>query len=208
MANRLFPLERIGARSVQRIVCSSCGEWDRNTWGEQAADERLVAFFRRRGWTVDEKRGSHVCKACAAKATSKKREEEARKRMEKVVQMSPPPSPDSALAKKIMSDLLFEHYDMSARDYKPGWTDARIAKEVGLSEVFVAQRRAADYGPISPPKPDMLEYASNAMFVFYNKFAELVARAKELQNDSENILTMVKATSDDLEKARKSKGAA
>jgi hypothetical protein len=208
MANRLFPLERIGNRSVQRIVCSTCGEWDRNTWGEQAADETLVAFFRRRGWTVDEKRGSHVCKVCADKATSKKREEEARKRMEKVVQMSPPPSPDSAFAKKIMSDLLFEHYDLSARDYKPGWTDARIAKEAGLSEVFVAQRRAADYGPISPPKPPILQNASNAVGHMATAIRDIAASAGALQTKSEALIKTAERLLADLAEAQKSKGAA
>lgn len=208
MANRLFPLERIGNRSVQRIVCSTCGEWDRNTWGEQAADETLVAFFRRRGWTVDEKRGSHVCKVCADKATSKKREEEAQKRMEKVVQMSPPPSPDSAFAKKIMSDLLFEHYDLSARDYKPGWTDARIAKESGLSETFVSQRRASDYGPISPPKPPILQAASAAVGHVVTSMRDIASTAEALKAKSDALTRQAERLLADLTEAQKSKGAA
>ena len=153
-----FPVVRDQMQMVQRIECSVCGAVGKNVLnGSRAGDDQLAAHFRRHGWEVDLKRKRHQCPECVAKETERTRKAKEEKKVEKIAAKSEAltvvaPSPNSALAKKIMSDLLFEHYDLTARDYKYGWDDARVAKESGLSEQFVAQRRAQDYGPCSPPK--------------------------------------------------------
>ena len=93
-------------------------------------------------------------------------------------------------------------------DYKPGWTDARIAKEAGLSEVFVAQRRAADYGPISPPKPPILQNASNAVGHMATAIRDIAASAGALQTKSEALIKTAERLLADLAEAQKSKCAA
>ena len=98
-----------------------------------------------------------------------------------------------------MSDLLFEHYDTAAQDYRAGWDDARIAKESGLSETFVAQRRSADYGPISPPKSVVVNEAAG-MAEKIKQVAKDVAdvarglegRAKVLLDEAERLSSVLK----------------
>lgn len=86
--------------------------------------------------------------------------------------VKPNPSPDSVLAKKMASDLMFENYDTSIPGYKPGWNDARIAKESGLSVEWVASRRQVDLGPAGPAKPPADVAAREA-------FGKIVAEANE-----------------------------
>lgn len=163
--NVLFPLiVRGDSRAVQRIKCVRCGEAGEAPFDRPGSDEQVTACFRRRGWEVDARRERHHCPKCIAAVAAERRETEARKRMtNKTRPAETALSPVSALAKKIMSDLLFEAYDLTARDYRSGWSDARIARESGLSETFVAQRRAADYGPIPPPAPPILDVAHSRL---------------------------------------------
>ena len=118
--------------------------------------------------------------------------------MEKVVQLNHPTSQNSALAKKIMSDLLFDHYDLGTQDYKEGWSDKRIADESGLSEVFVAQRRSQDYGPIVPPKPSPTMVASAALNHVVVLMKDLSSRANAIKIESEKILKIAEDALDGM----------
>lgn len=176
---RVFPVIVGGqGRGAQRIKCARCGESsDVVVGGAAGSDDTVAAHFRRRGWEVDLRRQRHHCPTCIAIMTAERRESEARKRMTKATASSPAPSPgtapgtvpppapsvESVLAKKLMSDALFEAYDLSARNYKPGWSDERVARESGLSVAFVAQRREADYGPAAAPAPSPLDAVAAGM---------------------------------------------
>lgn len=199
-SNDPFPVLSEGARRFQRIVCVDCGATDSNSCvNGRAGEQTLTAFFRRRGWEVDLKKGSH-CPSCVSGRTAQRRLE-AQKRMEKnVVPMTAPPSENSALAKKIMSDLLFEHYDLARRDYKDGWSDDRVAKDSGVSPAFVAKRRAEDFGPASPPKPPILiDVGRRADMILAtvkdvsSRTTALLSRAEEAVKELENLSAAVAA---------------
>lgn len=188
MVSLTFPVMRAEGQSIQRIECVKCGATDRNVLtGNRASDETLVSFFRRRGWDVDTKHGRNLCPECFRKGVQLTRAQKQEKKMESVKLVQP--SQNSALAKKIMSDLLFDHYDITAQDYKPGWDDAKIAKESGLSEQFVSQRRASDYGPCSPPRKALMAEASGMSSKVVAMLKELSELAGNLQKRSGILLT-------------------
>ena len=148
---------------------------------------------------MDLKKGS-LCPDCVSARTAQRRQETVRKMEKNVVSMTPPPSESSALAKKIMSDLLFEHYDLARRDYKAGWSDERVAKDAGLSVEFPAQRRAQDYGPASPPRPPILvdvtrraEMLITTIKDVSSRVTALQARADEALKEIETIQSLVAA---------------
>lgn len=194
MKDDLFPVVRDEhARSVQRIECKTCGAHDQNTvtHNGRAGNDTMVSYFRKRGWNVDPRHEMHSCPECVRKMTEAARNEKATLKVEKKqlsIVSDTSPSPNSALAKKIMSDLLFDNYDLGAQDYKPGWDDARIAKESGMSEAFVAQRRAADYGPVSPPRKAVVRECAGMAAKIRLLAREVSEQAGVLKQRSDSLL--------------------
>lgn len=188
-----FPLYRHGNKSYQKIVCDRCGGADERTATNGPVSPKILErHWRVKSWEIDIGRGSFICPVCVRKEIEYRRKEKETKKMEKatnIVEM--PASQSSALAKKIMSDLLFDHYDLSMQDYKDGWDDARIAKESGLSENFVAQRRAADYGPAKPKKPPAIKQAQTSLTQSYNILRDLISRVQAIEVKAKEALTIV-----------------
>jgi ribosome-binding protein aMBF1 (putative translation factor) len=151
----LYPVHHDAhGRSYQRIVCIRCGAEGRNAFGiTPASDDLAESFFARRGWVVDRRKG-HVCPDCQKKETAARRQSVAERR---VGMSADEKSAKAKAAIPAMYILLEDAYDRAAENYKPGWSDARVAKEVGLSEALVATRRAADFGGLTPPKPRLAE---------------------------------------------------
>lgn len=189
-----FPLHRKGNVSFQQIVCDRCGGTERySAKNGMVGPSTLERIWRGKGWDVDIRKGAFVCPVCVRKETEARRKQKEAKKMEKFngVANSPSPSQSSALAKKIMSDLLFDHYDLSAQDYKEGWDDKRIAQECGLSETFVCQRRAADYGPVKPKKPPAIKQATVALSHSQVLLKDMIARAQALEAKAKETLGIV-----------------
>lgn len=185
-----FPAYRQGNTPFQRIVCDQCGMTDsKSAQNGISSPSTLERHWRVKGWDIDLRKGVFKCRQCV------NREIEARRNKKGVtkVEKQSPPSQSSALAKKIMSDLLFDHYDLSAQDYKDGWSDKRIADESGLSEIFVAQRRSADYGPVKPKKPPVDVRAKAALAHAQVKLKEIIARAQALESISKDALEAMDA---------------
>lgn len=61
------------------------------------------------------------------------------------------PSDAARQAKRFALLALDDHYDMSAKCYRRGHSDATIAKEAGCSEAVVAKLRDDMYGPVGEP---------------------------------------------------------
>lgn len=189
-----FPLHRRGNSAFQQIVCDRCGVTDDHAVNNGlGGPEILTRYWRVRGWLVDLRKRSFICPQCQKREADARKNEKEAKKMEKMngTMPGPQPSPSSALAKKIMSDLLFDHYDLSAQDYKEGWDDKRVAQESGLSEAFVSQRRAADYGPVKPKKPPAAKIALNALSNSQVALKDLIARAGAMEAKGRELLALV-----------------
>lgn len=159
MQNDVFPVVRDeNGRTAQRITCLSCGAHDQNTitTSGRAGNEMLVSYFRRRGWKVDLRRGA-TCSDCQKSNAAMLRKIQEKKRMEtkdRAGVVTPTPAASSKVVEVYM--VLDDAYDKAAKRYKPGWSDDRVAKETGAAINLVTERRARDFGPIPPPKPDPL----------------------------------------------------
>lgn len=65
--------------------------------------------------------------------------------------VQPAPTPAAGRAKRLVYMALEEDYDEMKRAYKPGKSDATIAKECGVSDQLVKTIREESYGPLAEP---------------------------------------------------------
>jgi len=56
-----------------------------------------------------------------------------------------PQTPNPKITRALFA-LLEEHFDDTHRQYRPGWTDAKIAKTLQVSETVVATTRRTHFG--------------------------------------------------------------
>jgi hypothetical protein len=154
-----FPIvnRRIGSvgepRPAQVITCSECGGVDALSAhkGRKMA-EHVAGTFTQRGWIVGAV-GKHLCPACIGRRRAARKNEREKatmaKEAEKESAKTPPErSPEASASIADMYLILSDAYDRAAKNYRPGWSDARIAKETGLSLAFVARRREDAFGPV------------------------------------------------------------
>jgi hypothetical protein len=64
---------------------------------------------------------------------------------------APTPTPAAGRARRLVYMALEDDYDEVKKAYRPGKSDARIAKECGVAEALVKNIREESYGPLAVP---------------------------------------------------------
>lgn len=64
---------------------------------------------------------------------------------------APKPTPAAGRARRLVYMALEDYYEEDRKAYKPGHSDASIAKDCGVSEACVKQIREESYGPLAVP---------------------------------------------------------
>lgn len=127
---KIFTLQP-GVRSADLIANCGCG---RRETLRYVIDTNPVLFakqLRQKGWEVDSKCTWALCPKCvgAKKLTAKT-------------------SPAALKSQAKMFAMLSEYFDAETGQYADGWSDARIARDVGMAESYVAEAREAAHGPL------------------------------------------------------------
>ena len=164
MSNRSFDRSRFSENGVLQhgfiISCGKCGEVDyvRSQPHHRSDNPALVRKFQRAGWSVGQTAGADRCPDCAA--TSVKPASPPLRSAPEVLPMAkptadpmpsaPPTLPTPAASEKIAEVYmqLVTAYDGVNRCYRAGWSDDRIAREIGVAVGLVAARRESDFGPV------------------------------------------------------------
>jgi len=148
------PGSRAG-RFVATARCRECGRSEEWTAQSMPAPDLVVVKFRQKGWVI--RSGKPVCDQCSN--TRKERTEMTptppvpRPVLKAPTGDKPIPS-DAARAQRRLAFMAIEEaYDDTAKRYKPGHSDASIAKAVGCAEGLVATVRNENFGPAVPPEP-------------------------------------------------------
>lgn len=201
MRHEAFPPQKDAhGRIAQIIACTRCGGTDQNTitTRSKAGNEQLASFFRRRGWSVDLKKG-HTCPACTKtiesqfRSAAKKhfyRAEVTMKPSDTVPTPTPTPAASSVLAMVYM--MLDDAYDKAAKRYKAGWSDDRVSKETGAALNLVTTRRAQDFGPIPPPPPAPLVEIGIVANPLLIEMSDVLSTIKALQDKATNLADRVR----------------
>ena len=208
-----FPLVRDPhGRIAQRIVCEACGTEVFNQLNKgRAGPEVLANSFKKKGWHVDFMGRHCLCPACVARKQTVNKKQEKFVMSPKTSDLSPSvasfkelPSEESILAKSLMMERLLSAYDARERNYRPGWSDERIAQECKLSVVVVAKRREEDFGPLPPPKTPLvvdlerhLDTFNSTSRIIAERLTEVATEFELLRKSMENIVvTAIKVSKD------------
>jgi len=159
-AVRLFRLTSVkradhGPRqSACEITCSVCGETDHVIIrGDKRLPPDVVAKkFQQAGWTVGHGPAGDRCPACAARAPKPKPQ------LAIVKQEPPMAAPKAEPPREMTRDdrrLIFakleETYLDEATGYAPGWSDAKLADDLGVARAWVERIRDENFGPHGEP---------------------------------------------------------
>jgi hypothetical protein len=212
MSDRSWPLRPLtgnagdGPRGPHyRIVCGKCGDDDFVSAQDMGATHPNIARkFARAGWLIGATTAADRCPACAGPSAAKT--------VSKGLPMvkTPPataplpalpgvavvtPSPAAAMKITEVYMALSDAYDLAARGYRAGWTDERIARDLGVSVELVAKRREQDFGPVVVDTfgPDLDELGRllldelAAVERLQQTFGECIARMKAADAARKNL---------------------
>jgi hypothetical protein len=150
-------------RRAHRIECSKChAQYDVHVGKEAGAlaHEPLMKAFRRTGWEIGRNQRHDLCPACASARRKFARKIETAPELEtaKIIPMKTiasdpaplaaiPPAEMSRDDRRVIFAKLSEVYVDDQTGYAAGWTDRRIADDLGAPIAWVAKVRDEMFGP-------------------------------------------------------------
>jgi AraC-like DNA-binding protein len=123
-------------RVFWRVVCAKCNAASDHGWGAETSPSIMVSNLRRAGWIIG-RRKDPICPNC-------QKQEKTMTKSTTAAQIGP----DPRIARKIYNKL-DEYFDENTRRYSSGWSDEKIAKEIGASPDLVARIRRDAYGELA-----------------------------------------------------------
>lgn len=141
--------------------CSSCDAHETiNYNGGRMAPEGIRNVLRNKNWVLGKR---PRCPDCS---NPKAKEAPMPQTSVKTSTLSVIPTPDARKARRETLQWLEEAFDTSLGRFKDGQSDQTIAKEVGLSEVAVAEIREEFFGPLAvmPPEVEALRAEIRAFY--------------------------------------------
>lgn len=124
------------------IRCQSCGIEDRVV-STGVPDHVIGRKFVQRGWLIGSSEKSDTCPACAAKKQKQKPETV---KTEAVMQAERPREMQRD-DRRLIFGKIDEVYIDAQRGYEPGWSDQRVATDLGVPLKWVSDIREENFGP-------------------------------------------------------------
>jgi len=192
---RAFHIQRIKRGDTEvnavRMQCAKCeavAYWPQN--GHRAKPpEAVTQHFRNHGWSIGNGPRMDVCPEC-----QKRRPELKVVKMEtSEAPKAEPPREMGREDRRIITDKLDEVYDEKAVRYRSPWTDAAVARDLGVPRAWVGEVREQFFGPegSNPEFDDFLEKAApiiaemknmaNSLRVQSERYKELEPRIAEIE---------------------------
>lgn len=150
--------------TARPIICAECGTQDifRLTDSASQSVRMATVYFERRGWVIGRKAAKDLCPACRDVKRQEHQERralrEARPAKEMAV-MKPKTTPNLAVAeppreatrenKQLIHMKLAEVYiekPGGAGHYERGWSDEKLARDLGVPRAWVSQIRKDFFG--------------------------------------------------------------
>ena len=142
------------SQAAVEIACSVCGKTDHaiNPSTRKALPQVWVEnYFAQKGWDVGRKSTDDRCPACAAVIRAERRAN-AETKQEKTMAtnkapVAEPPRQMGFQDKPIILAKLVEVYVDPDVGYDRGWSDKRVAEDLGVPRAWVAELREQNFGP-------------------------------------------------------------
>lgn len=155
-------------------------------------DEKVERFarqkFERLGWKIGRNEKENRCPGCFN--ASKNAAEQKRKNLMSESQIIPmrvkadDPTPMSREDRRIVFEKLNEVYADEKTGYSAGWTDAKVADDLGVPRAWVKQVRDEMFGP---------EGSNEQIRQAMAEARDILAESKKIGPMSEQILTSIRA---------------
>jgi hypothetical protein len=188
MADRNFDFGKMqtdtGVKNAFRIECYSCGAVDHmvQTGGTRMPPLAAAQRFRSRGWIVGSNPRKDRCPACVEKSKREKPKVVNRDRSTPSLHDTPKadaPREMTRSDRRIINDKLDEVYGESS--YKPPWTDAAVARDLGVPKAWVSAVRDEFFGEAGD-NPD-LDAFNKASGEITGRMASIEAKQKQLADE-------------------------
>jgi hypothetical protein len=196
-----------GGRITYEIQCGSCptvGTLANMQYGPMTASQQLFRKFSERGWRVGKKATKNRCPSClvVAKApvcdtpTPQPEPEEVVNAVSKpMIDITPtradPPQQASVEDRRIINEKLHDIY--GEHGYPSGWSDERLAKDLGVPRAWVAQVREFSFGPdVDEDASRISEAAARAVREAEKAVADLEALCRRLTKEFEGRIAVAK----------------
>lgn len=160
------PLDGNIRRSGQRIYCSQCTSHEDcvNTKESKLPPIAARQFFARRGWHVGKKPKDDVCPKCIERAQNERKAQKLTLVTKERTDMghidgknlatnnplpikAEPPKAMGIEDRRIVYEKIGDVYLDPKTGYSKGWTDQRIAEELGCPRAWVSEVRDMMFGP-------------------------------------------------------------
>lgn len=209
MSDRTFPEEMIEANGerilASKIVCAECGSvgfYPHKRGARRRPPTAVIQHFHAMGWSL---RGAKDrCVECARARRSKKGtgmgealEAAGRAAVVDIVAVSAARAPTFE-ERQIINLKLVEVYLNPEAGYRPGWTDARVGRDLGYPKEWVTDIRAAIFGPegVTPEIEAFLAASEKAVAAFSKLEGDQVAIARRvatMQGELQEAITEIRA---------------
>lgn len=203
---------RYGDRLVPgiEVKCHKCGTTAQKPRGsnkghsesDKVEARRHTAQFERDGWQIGTRPQEDRCPRCRsaeAKERTKFHHPETNAMTEPLAHHADAPKPMSPADGRIVFDKLAEVYDADHAGYVTGWTDQKVATDLGCPRAWVEQVRKSFYGPeggnpeINAAVTEAKGFLTDARALAdkfssaKNRLAELITEAQKLNSRGELI---------------------
>lgn len=185
-----------GQKRVQTFRCSApgCSEAkDTPITTKRRPPEQLAKMASRCGWTIDLKRGKHLCPTCSDGGKMKPKTEEPKT-------SSKPREMTRADRRRVFREI-DECYDEAGNAYVLDVTDQSIADKLKVPRAWVAQVREESFGPAGPD-PAILRIES-ALKDLQAKQAQVESDAMQLFERATKLGEQAEALAAELKGLRK-----
>lgn len=171
-----------GHRVVADIVCAKCGRVDTTPTGTGSStlpDEVIGKKFKAMGWIVGGSAKGDECPQCISKPKEKP--------VLKVVGQANHPREMGRDDRRIIFEKLNETYVDEKTGYDTGWSDHRVASDLGVPRKWVEQVREEMFGSIGT-NAEMSEYLTQATEIL-DEARRYLAAAEKARKEVEAVLS-------------------
>lgn len=187
--------EKVGDGYVRYAyaVCVKCGAEDRikvNKGYTLLAPAAVEKKFGQMGWHIGRDYDDVICPQCRGIKVKKKSDEEAMANVEPIVKPDPPRTMTRE-DRRIVFEKLNGVYLDEKRGYESGWSDQKVATDLGVPRAWVEQVREEMFGPIAS-NPEMEAFVRAVADL--QDFKTQLASVATLRGQLSNIETVLKNT--------------
>lgn len=138
------------AQSGAVITCSACREEDFviQTSRSGLPPDVIARKFSQAGWAVGKKPSDDLCPACIAKRVDSRKERQMDKPQNKPALVAVPPRQMSRDDRRVIFAKLDDVYLSEKDGYAPGWSDEKVASDLGIPRAWVETIRDENFGAL------------------------------------------------------------